>query len=187
MMYFAPQLKSIMKIVKSFVLILSIFGLNSASAQTEVILKYSSESALTVNGLQVTSSTKPSELIAVLGTASRTIENKHGETAYYYDAVGLMFASKADVVNIVGVNYNWDGDEKFPKTSFTGSLSLGELSVTKETVSKDVAGIKNVTFKCPIPLMCLSEDQTVEVKCAVAFNKKKLSQIVFLIADPSKE
>jgi hypothetical protein len=151
-------------------------------AQTDVLIEYTAESQLSVNSFTVTSSTTPEELKAVLGTPSREEVSTGGETGYFYDDVGLIFSSKHGKVIGLGVNYNWDGDVKFPKTSYTGTMSLGELSITKETNSTEIGNIQNVSFSCPIPLMCVSTDKTAAIKCAVAFNASKLSQIVFIFS-----
>jgi hypothetical protein len=134
-----------------------------------------------VNTVEVTAETTPETLVASLGEASRVETSSAGEKAYIYDAMGFMFIVKDSKVKGVGINYNWDGDVKFPKTSFTGSLSLGELSITKETSSAEISAIQNVEFLCPIPSMCMTKDREIEIKCMVAYYESKLSQVVFLI------
>lgn len=170
--------------VKTLLLIVAVFVGTSIElfAQTEVTINYNAQSQLIVNSVMVTKKTKAAGLISAIGQPSRTEVSSNGETGYFYDAVGLMFIVKEGKVIGVGINYNWDGDVKFPKTSYTGSLSLGELSVTRETTSVEIGGIQNVSFSCPIPLMCASSDKKAAVKCMVAFYEGKLSQVVFMVS-----
>lgn len=169
--------------MKTLISLIVIVGCSHAvSAQTDVSIEYNAQSQLVVNAVTVTNTTTAADLIAVVGEATRTEVSSNGETGYFYDGVGFMFIVKEGTVSGLGINYNWDGDVKFPKTSYTGSLLLGELSVTKETTHDQIAGIQNVSFSCPIPLMCASTDKTAAVKCMVSFMEGKISQVVYLIS-----
>lgn len=171
------------RLIKTALCLLTIVGYSTmVSAQTDVTIEYNAQSQLVVNAVTVTNATTASDLTAVVGEASRTEVSSNGETGYFYDAVGFMFIVKDGKVSGLGINFNWDGDVKFPKTSYTGSLLLGELSITKETTHAEIAGIQNVSFACPIPLMCASTDKTAAVKCMVSFLEGKISQVVYLIS-----
>ena len=104
-----------------------------------------------------------------------------GEVSYFYDEVGIVFFTKESLVKGLGINYNWDGDEKFPEQAFTGSLKLGEVDINKNTNSETIAGIKGIEFICPIPIMCASKDREVTTNCLVAFTENVITQVAFIV------
>ncbi|MCB9245634.1 MAG: hypothetical protein H6606_04320 [Flavobacteriales bacterium] len=165
------------------ILVMALIG--SASqihAQTEApTIEVNSKFNLTVEDVKLKSGTKAEALLEVFGEPDRTKESSKGEITYLYDSLGFMFVSDNDVVRVLGINFNWDGDTKFPEKSFTGTLKLGEQVVVAESIPDNFAENKSIAFACPIPLMCASKDRSASLMITSAFKDGVLSQVLILI------
>jgi hypothetical protein len=146
-------------------------------SQSETIqVEYTKTAKLTINELSLNTKTKVEELTKILGEPSKTADYPNGETSYFYEDQGIVFFTKGGLVKVLGINFNWDGDEKFPQKSFAGSLTIGELSITADTESDAIAEIESIAFVCPMPSMCASEDRSARINCMVGFKNERLSQ-----------
>ncbi len=154
---------------------------NLAIGQTAPKTRFTENYELFVNETSLDSKTKEKELVAFMGEPSKKVDYPSGEISYFYEEMGLVFFSKDGNVKGLGVNFNWDGDEKFPEKTFSGTLSLGEVEINKETKSKGFSANQTVAFDCPFPLMCFSKDREAKIKCTAAFKETNLTQVVFVI------
>lgn len=162
--------------------IIAVFVFNMNYAQKDIMITYDASSELHVNGIPIKGETAMETIIEHIGKPTRTEEHKSGETSHFYEEQGVVFGVRNNVVKGVGVNYNWDGDKKFPKTSFSGKLTIGEVAITKETTSENIKEIKALSLVCPMPMLCASKDESVQVKCMIGFNKDtQLTQIAFFM------
>ncbi len=156
--------------------------LSNASAQSSSIdIEYNSNAELLINGHLISSKTSIEEAMEIMGEVSRMVESSNAEKSYFYDEIGVVLATKDGVVRGVGINFNWDGDNNFPETSFTGDLILGDTEINKETKSATIAAIRTIEFICPFPLMCASKDRSASVNCTIAFKETKITQVVFTL------
>ena len=87
--------------------------------------------------------------------------------------------TKGGKVQGLGINFNWDGDDKFPETTFSGQLKLGEAEIKQDTKREVIEEIQVIEFTCPIPSMCATKDRNAKIKCSVAFMDEKITQLVF--------
>lgn len=157
-------------------------AVNHAAAQsTEIEIQYTETEKLMINDISITKKTKVEEMEELLGSPSRSKDYPSGETSYFYDETGLVFFSLDGDVKGLGINFNWDGDDKFPEQSFTGGLSLAGTTIDIDTKSEAIAGIKAVEFICPIPLLCASSNRKADINCTAAFKEESITQVVFLI------
>jgi hypothetical protein len=171
-----------MKAFKLLLLLVLFTSIGSkALAKSKVEISYNSSAELTINNIQIDNGTDLNKLIGVLGEPNRTEEYANGEKSYFYDEVGMVFMTKDGLVKGVGVNFNWDGDKKFPEQSFRGTLKLAETTINKESNSETISGIQGIEFICPIPIMCGSKDRDAKINCTMAFKDGKITQVVFLI------
>lgn len=154
---------------------------NFSFAQNSVEINYSDSSTLSFNNLPVTKNISIQDITKSIGEPSRIIDYKKGEISHFYDSLGLVFVVKENLVVAVGINYNWDGDKKYPEKSFTGNLKIGEFSVSKETKQEDISTIKTIEFLCPIELICASKSRTAKIRCTIAFEENRITQVVFLL------
>ncbi|SFT35282.1 hypothetical protein SAMN05216474_0052 [Lishizhenia tianjinensis] len=170
------------KLTFHFLVGVFIFCMNTAFAQIDSLnIDYTSSPSLTIKGLNLTSKTTIKEVTKELGDATEIKEHANGEKAYFYETSGIVFFTNKNKITGLGINFNTDGDEKFPTTSFTGTLTLGEVNIFKETVSADIAGIENIEFICPFPAMCATKDRSLNIVCTAAFKDEQLTQVVFLM------
>ena len=168
---------------------LKIFGLvnllvlisNLVIGQSEFKIRYTKTAELLINEISIDSNITFENLIKTLGEPSRKAKNKKGEISYFYENSGVVFFTSDGAINGIGVNFNWDGDIKFPKSTFAGTLNIGEQKINKDTKSESIAAIKLIEFICPFPMMCASKDKEVRIKCTVGFKDTKLTQIVFFM------
>lgn len=144
-------------------------------------ISYTENAELFVNDTAFNGNTKIKKLVANFGEPSKKVDHPSGETSYFYKEIGVMFFIKDGMVKGLGVNFNWDGDKKFPEKTFTGTLSLGDLEIKKDTKSKSIAAIKSIEFICPFPMICATKDREAPIKCTAAFKDEKLTQIGFII------
>jgi len=155
---------------------------NRAAGQTNTLeIKYSASAELIMNKQKIYSKTSVEKLIENMGDPSKIVDYPSGEKSYFYDELGVVFFTMNGLVRGLGINFNWDGDKKFPEQAFKGKLMLGEAEITNETVSESIAGIESVKFICPIPMICASKDQHAKINCIVGFKDKKLTQATFTI------
>lgn len=144
-------------------------------------INYSGSAKLTVNEIPLDGKTKIEDLITKIGQPSQKKDYQYGETSYVYDEIGVVFSIKSGLVKGLAINFNWDGDKKFPEKSFIGTLKIGERAITKETDNKSLLTIKSIEFLCPISIMCVSKDKNAPINCVAGFNEDKLTQIGFII------
>lgn len=146
-----------------------------------ITIEYTEQAKLVINQTVFTNKTSVTELTKLIGEPSRKVDYASGETSYFYDEIGIVFFTKTGIVKGLGINYNWDGDKKFPEQAFTGRLKLAEVDINKNTNSETIAGIKGIEFICPIPIMCANKDREASANCLVAFTDNLITQVAFVI------
>jgi hypothetical protein len=169
------------KIKSLFSLALFVLFTNLGMTQTPLSIYFSASSEILVNEKPLTKKTKVKDLVKLLGEPTRKIIYPSGETSYFYEQLGVVFFTMKGHIKGLGVNYNWDGDEKFTETSFRGNLHIGELKIHEEILNKSINRIENIAFVCPIPSLCASRDRDSEVHCIVGFKDGKLTQVAFMM------
>lgn len=137
--------------------------------------------ALVVNEKDLSHDTTVEELVQRVGAPSRTENTRGNEVSYFYDDAGMVFFANDGRVAGVGFNFNWDGDDRFPSKAFTGTLVIGELTLSTSTTREAIAAIQQVTFTCPAPILCASADRNAPIKVTIAFQDNKLTQAVFIL------
>lgn len=173
-----------MKTVKTRLLgLIALIALTSniAMGQSDTKIRYTASAELFINDTPLNGQTELKKLIANLGDPSKKVDYPSGETSYFYEEIGIVFFTRDGIVKGLGINFNWDGDEKFPEKTFTGTLNFGDSEIEKDTKSESIAAIKSIEFICPIPIMCASKDREATINCTVAFKDEKLTQVVFII------
>lgn len=168
-----------MRYLKTTLLLLLVSLCSSAHAD-DVQITYTSDFILKIDGLPIEANTQIAAVFQELGEASRNKTLDDGESIYYYDEVGIVIFTQNNLVRGVGVNFNWDGDEKFSSTPFKGTLTIGGATITSESSQDDFESMEGIQFQCPISIMCANSDQSAKVKCTVAFEEEEISQVVFL-------
>jgi len=165
------------------ILILSFIALltNAGFAQTPLSIEYVSASELLINQKALTKKTKVQVIVKALGEPTRKIIYPSGETSYFYEQLGIVFFTMKGLVKGLGVNYNWDGDQKFTETSFRGNLNIGELEIHEEIENEAINRLEGIAFVCPIPSLCASRDREAKIHCLVGFKDGKLTQVSFML------
>ncbi|UXP30688.1 hypothetical protein N6H18_10010 [Reichenbachiella agarivorans] len=154
---------------------------NFVMGQSDTKIRYTESAELFINDTPLYGKTKVKKLIANIGEPSKKVDYPSGEISYFYEEIGVVFFTKDGTVKGLGINFNWDGDEKFPEKTYTGTLNLGDSEIEKDTKSESIAAIKSIEFICPIPMMCASKDREAQINCTAAFKDEKLTQVVFII------
>lgn len=160
-------------------LAICVLGL-SFSKPEKVDIVYNSKESIHVAGLNLVGDLHSRDLIKQIGEPSSKLK-KGIEVDYFYEDYGIVFALKKDTVVGLGINFNWDGDKKFPKKSFTGSLILDGTIINKDSKREVLTAINSLGFNCPIPSMCFCKNGNLKHKIMTGFNgENKLSQLVFI-------
>jgi len=150
-------------------------------AQNTIEINYSDTSTLFLNKLLLNDNVNIQDITKTIGEPGKIVDYPNNEKSYFYENIGFVIFTKDQKVKGIGINYNWDGDKKFPEKSFIGNLKLGELPVSKATKKEDLPGIKSIPFACPIDIICASKSRRAKVQCSVAFKDNSITQIVFLL------
>lgn len=169
---------------RNFLLLVSFVALSftvTKGQSKDVKIMYSDSAELLVNEHVISGQTTVKELGELFGKASEIKERPNGDKSYYFNDLGIVISVRKGLVAGLGINFNWDGDKKFPEASYTGSLKVGNSEINKATKSEAIAGITTVKFVCPFPSLCASSNREANVRCTAAFKESKLTQVVFLI------
>lgn len=167
---------------KFLIIALIIFTGQGATGQTaDIKIQYTDSANLTLNGIAIEQDLAYETISKSIGEASRKEEYPSGETGHYYEEQGIVIMTVEGKVKGMAVNYNWTGDEKLPKQTFPGELFLDNLIIATDTKSKDIEGIRNKQFFCPIPKMCATFDKMSKTPCIIFFEDNVLSSVTFLI------
>jgi hypothetical protein len=147
-------------------------------------LRFTQDGGLTLDGLPLAEQAGSSELQKRLGAPSREKAYPNGDLGHFYDERGLVLWTAAGKLKGVGVNFNWDGDEAFPKTSFTGSLRVGGLSVDRNTTVAQFRALDGVAVSCVMDdAMC--GELTQNTRFLAGFEKTVITQVMFMLAKKS--
>lgn len=171
------------ELLKSVIALLLLVGVSiSANAQDSSQWEFSDKSALTYNGTVINSKTNIDFIKSIFSEPNSEKIYPNGDILYKYESLGISISTNSkNKVNFIGFNYAWDGDKRFPETSFKGLLKVGNYRVTKESTAKDFESVEGVKFKCPIPLMCASEESNSKINTLVGFQNGTITQIGFML------
>jgi hypothetical protein len=135
---------------------------------------------LVLNGVALSGKTGASELTKHVGSPTREKAHPRGEVSLYHDEKGLVFWTKDGAVAGVGINFNWDGDDKFPETSFPGNFVMGDLKVDRTTTMAQFKSLKGEPVSCLGDAMCAGKSGT--TKFVAGFEKDVITQLSFLFS-----
>lgn len=166
---------------KSIFIIALVTLINFCNAQNAIKVNYVDSTTLQLNGISLTNKTTIQDVTKVIGESGKVVEYSNGDKRYFYETDGMVVFTQGGIVKGIGINYKWDGDKQFPEKSFAGSLTIGELAITKDTKQDAITNIKTILFYCPASVLCASNTHTAPVKSMVAFKGGSLTQVVFLI------
>lgn len=154
----------------------------SIFAQTTLDISMPDEKKLMVNGSEINPKTNFANVKALFGEVSSEKEKGEGKE-YMFESSGVIVSTTAEgFVKGIGVNINWDGDKNFPKTAYSGTLSIGGTPITASMKSEDVAKMKGVELSCPFPLLCASKNNKAPVRTMIGFSSKNvLTQVIFIM------
>lgn len=149
-----------------------------------VDLQFTRDGGLVLDGLPLAQKAGALELQKRLGAPSREKTYPSGELALYYDDRGLVLWTGGGELKGIGLNFNWDGDERFPETSFTGSLVVDGLNVDRNTTLAQFQALKSGGVSCIMDdRMC--GGGTPDTRFVVGFEKKAITQVTFLLEKKS--
>lgn len=158
----------------------SVFLCFQANAQDSSQWKLSDKSVFTYNGAVINANTAFEDIKANFGKPSSNRTYANGDILYIYESLGMSISTNdKHKVNFVGFNYTWDGDKRFPETSFEGTLQVGNHTVTKKSSGADFEKIEGIEFKCPIPVLCAGKGKKANVSILIGFQEANLTQIGF--------
>lgn len=166
------------------ILLAFFFGIAATfcTAQTSSEIKYADSSSLFINGLLLNNATTFKKITEKLGEPDKKVDYPNSQSSYFYEDKGLLIMVKDSTVKGIGVNFNWDGDKKFPQKTYTGTLAIGELSITRDTKIENIIALKKIEMGCPMSILCASKSRAAKVQCTVAFDENKLlTQIIFVL------
>lgn len=148
-----------------------------ALAQKPVSIHYTTDHSVLLNDQPVDNSTELSMLQEQLGKAVLYKEFPNGKALYHFPEAGMAAHLVNGKLLFLGVNLNWDGDEKFPEQTFTGSLKIGDTVIDASSTSETLSGIEGVELFCPVPIMCMTKDRNLSTPIMASFKDEKISQL----------
>lgn len=138
------------------------------------------KSVITLYKTKLTSKTSYESVVAIIGPANSEKTYPTGEIWYQYDSLGFSIATVDGKIGLIGFNFNWDGDKKYPKKVFDGNLQIGNYRLTTKTTDKDLLKIDGVEFICPIPIICATPNKKAKIKSMAAFEEGQITQILIM-------
>jgi hypothetical protein len=133
---------------------------------------------LTLNDMTLFEKGSTAKLTKLLGSPTREKVYPSKEKGLFYDQHGLVFWSVDGEIAGVGVNFNWDGDEKFPETSFPGTIALGDFNVDRNATQAHFAPLEAYSVSCLGDSMCGGKSE--RAKFLAGFVGGKIAQLTFL-------
>ena len=153
--------------------------LTGIHSQNSIEIRFTEESEVYLNDLKLDNTVTLSQVTDILGEPVLHKEYKTGKAMYKYPELGLAVYTVNDNLLFIGANYNWDGDNHFPETQFTGQLMVGELEITSNTSPEELQNQSWIGLACPMPGMCLSKNEAKGVYSVTGFQEGKITQIGF--------
>jgi hypothetical protein len=157
-----------------------------AGNESKLAIRLSATGELLVNDVQIFEKGGVAKLLALMGPPTREKAYPKTEKGLLYDQYGLVFWTVDGEVAGAGVNFTWDGDDRFPETSFLGSVALGEFKVDRSTTREKFASFKAGSVSCfgktEQEGMCAGGVE--RVRFLSGFVDGKVTQLIFL---PPKE
>ncbi len=166
--------------MRNFTLLLA-FALFSPllRAQSAPEIIFNEKKEVWLNGKMIDHGTTMEELTALLGEAEVHKEYPTGKLNYHYPDLGMAVHIVNGQLLYLGMNFNWDGDERFPEERFTGKLSMGKVVINAETSPEVIEELTVVEIFCPIPEMCMTKDREAQTPIMLGFKEGKITQIGF--------
>lgn len=143
-----------MTVRKMTILLFLTFIAVSSNAQTAPALELIDSASFTINKIPLVKNMHINQAVRLLGKPSRTVDYRNKEKSFFYDADGLVIFCQDSIIKGLGINFNWDGDKKFPENSFTGVLKIGGTTITRETNQEAIKNIAGIPFSCPLDILC---------------------------------
>ncbi len=157
-----------------------------AGNESKVAIRLSTTGELVLNDVQIFQKGSVAKLVALMGPPTREKAYPKTEKGLLYDQYGLVFWTVDGEIAGAGLNFTWDGDDRFPETSFVGSVALGEFKVDRSTTREKFASFKAGSVSCMGKTeqdgMCAGQIE--RVRFVSGFVDGKLTQLAFL---PPKE
>lgn len=153
------------------------------SFSQSISVKYTETNELFVNDTNIKKGTKQESLEHLLGKPTKITQDISGQFSYhYYEDIGVVFVCDENGLQKMGINFNWRGDNKFPKTSYKGSLFLKNLEVNKDTTNQVIAAAQEeYGLNCPMSLLCVTRNYSQNVKCIADFEADSITKITFFM------
>lgn len=171
-------------IAYSSIVVLFFASIYPAEAQHSLAIMLDPQTEkVSVDDLMLDSNVTQEAILKTMGKPSKTVDHPSGEVSLFYETAGIVFFTMDNKVKGLGINFNSDGDKKFPATSLNGKLTIGETEITKESKQEDLLKIEEIEFVCPFALLCASSNRDSKTRTTVSFKDGTLTQLVFLMND----
>lgn len=130
-----------------------------------------------IGNITVNDETPLEDVLNIFGKPSREKEYP-GEKSFFYDDLGIIVMSRNQGFNGIGLNLNWDGDERFPEKSFTGSLIIDNVAINKNSNINDIKKLTAYAVECMSESICITVDDEAPMTIMVGFQNNKITQII---------
>ncbi len=159
------------------ILIIGLSGVFSfTNAQNSTSLTLNEKKELILNNVQIGMNTSLEEIKSLLGEPVLHKEYVTGKVDYHYSELGISVQFMKDELMFIGVNYNWDGDETFPETTYEGELMLGETSFDKNSTKATIDGLE-LNVDCILPGLCMGKEG--EMGIIIGYKDELVTQVGF--------
>jgi hypothetical protein len=161
------------------IIIIAFAFLNVISAQTVVDIEFTKDKVVMLNGTELGPNTSFDEVKEILGTPVVYKSYRSGKTNYHYEELGISFHTVDNKLLFIGLNFNWDGDETFPQTPYTGTFKIDDLSIDKDSDHSIVDKIKIVELITIMPNFYMSNPKVESTPIVLGFKDNLVTQIGF--------
>nr|WP_321247239.1 hypothetical protein [uncultured Psychroserpens sp.] len=164
---------------KRLIIIIALAFLNVMSAQTVVDIEFTKDKVVVLNGTKLGPNTSFDEVKEILGTPVVYKSYRSGKTNYHYEELGMSFHTVDDKLLFIGLNFNWDGDETFPKTLYTGTFKFGDVTIDNTSDNSFIDKIEMVTIMSVMPGLYMSNPKVESTPVIIGFKDNLVTQIGF--------
>ncbi|UII20708.1 DUF7738 domain-containing protein [Fulvivirga ligni] len=165
--------------MKTFFSLLLILFCHFSWAQDDVKIEFTENKEVLLNETAVDKTTTLKEITEILGEATLIKDFPTGKAFYQYPETGLALQFVDNQLLFIGANYNWDGDENFPETTYEGTLSIDGITFKADSKEEVLTDIEAVEIKCVIPGMCVTDPKKEKTNIIIGFKDGKVTQVGF--------
>lgn len=145
------------------------------------VIFHTDKDELMIGSLSMSSGFTKADIEALLGPPPRITGHAEGQRSLFYDGQGIVATFNAGRCIGLGISLADDGNERFARGVFEGTLRVGGTPIIKSTEQEQLEKLRQPEFECPVPTVCAC-GRSGDIQCLVMYNQEgsgEVAQVVF--------